>query len=56
MSGILGCIGTWMPIPGQLFEFGMAIMNNVVPGMFDACKHIARAIESAVKSLMVFGK
>ena len=51
MSGILGCIGTWMPIPGQLFECGMAVVNNVAPGItdlylrgIDVCKSIVLGI------------
>ena len=51
MSGILGCIGTWMPIPGQLFECGMAVVNNVGPGItdlylrgIDSCKAIVSGI------------
>ena len=56
MSGILGCIGTWMPIPGQLFECGMAIINNVIPGIMDAWGAIAKFLTSIMDAAMAVGK
>ena len=56
MSGLIACAGEWLPIPVQLVSLVASIVNNVIPGLFDAWGALAKFLTSIMDAIMVFGK
>ena len=52
----MACTGEFIPIPCQIVSLVTVLINKGIPGITDAWTHIARFLDSAIKTIMACGK
>jgi hypothetical protein len=56
VSGILECIGTWLPIPGQLIGCNADIVKNILPLIADLGTRAMNIGQAACDAISGAGK